>query len=159
DRPGMAEWILNNAIARTPELVVEGHDDCGARLHRTLEDRIGIRNLKMNGHRRAAGKLRRFGAGHSIFGKIIDEHDHAAIDRERGMHEALAVLCGHFHGRGGAEGLFVEGDRSFAVIDVEMRNYAWTLHLDAPRLGVEVFIWNGYSGTRFGHALQIGQAR
>src|SRR5260370_12352169 len=48
DRPGEAKWILDLAVAISPELVGEREGDLATRRHRFLKGGVGVWNVKVH---------------------------------------------------------------------------------------------------------------
>src|SRR5260370_39663381 len=86
DRPGEAEWILDLAVAISPELVGEREGDLATRRHRFLKRGVGVWNvtvqhdvpISLRDWRRAE------------FRKMIGQHEHAIADLDRGVHQVPA---------------------------------------------------------------------
>ncbi len=124
EAPGVAERIDHLAIAGTPERVPRLLQDLGARVHGARDGCVAVLDLEMQHHRGALQFLR----GHDLVaagavrqvGEIIDQENPHAVDREIGMHQALAVFRRHPQVFGGAERLLVELDGLDGAANDEM---------------------------------------
>ena len=92
------------SIAITPELA-------GQRL---AEGGVGILNLPMQNHRRAAFTV-------AILGEVIVQHHGSAVDYERRVHDALAVGREMARQFLGAKSLLVEVDGGSGIGETQMR--------------------------------------
>ncbi len=120
ERPVMTERVRDNAVAVTPELVVERHDHAGAGFERTGELLVDVGHREMNGDRGSTQGHRgsRLPAGH--LREVIGEHHREAVDAYSGVHQ-LAVGAGYSADLDRAKSLDVEVDRRRGVVDDEMR--------------------------------------
>src|SRR5215471_11334650 len=107
DRPAMAEWILDLAVAVTPEHVADRHNGLGAEPDRARGDAFDVFDIEVDGDRRSP---ERFRSKRAVFGHFIDQHERGIADADAGMHQP-SVRAGQARGFGRVESLLVELDR------------------------------------------------
>ena len=96
---------------------LEFRGDAAEFLLRLRDGVIGIGHREVQGNRRTAERL---GTEHAELLVLIDHHHDGAVDRDGRVHQA-AVLAGHAHHLGRAEGLLVEFDRVGGAVADDVR--------------------------------------
>ena len=113
----MTERIEKLSIARSPEHVLDRHDDCRSTRERALENCVRIVSHQGDARAGAAECLRRLARAAFLWSKLVAHKKFVSVEHHLTVHQALAVRRHHVVSLFGAKHFFIELQRSHAIVD------------------------------------------